>query len=134
MTFDVSGRVKAEFVEGSLLFGATVILRKDLPIREFLEIQRVSAGLGEGEADSEAYRDSLLEFYRVFGDTVLVQWDLADGETPIVANGEGMTRIGMRAAGEIIAAFNATTDVSPNSSAGSPNGVSEPAAPETMGR
>lgn len=121
MTFDVSGRMKVEFAEDSLLYGANVILRKDLPIRDFLEVQRASAAL------SDENNEGLIEFFQAFGDTVLVEWDLADGETPIPANGEGMTLIGTKAANEIIACFNATTDVSPNSSAGSVNGVSEPA-------
>lgn len=122
--------MQAEFVEGALLHGATVILRKDLPIRQYLEVERAAAGLGNVNVESETDSEALIEFYRAFGDTVLVEWDLADGDTPIPANGEGMTLIGMRAAGEIIASFNATTGVSPNSNAASPSTESEQAAPE----
>jgi hypothetical protein len=122
--FDVSGRIRLEFAEGSVLHGSTVMLRKDLPIREFLKIQRASAGLREVTDETDAEEESLVELYRVFGDAVLLEWDLADGETPIPATGEGMVAIPMRAANSILNGWNAATAVSPNSNAVSESGDS----------
>ena len=75
---------------------------------------------------------ALVNLYRVFGDTVLVEWDLTDGDEPILPNGEGMVRIPMRAANAILNGWNASTGISPNSNAVSVNGASAEAALEAM--
>jgi hypothetical protein len=67
--------------EDSIFEGAEVVVRTNLPIGVFMKIQELSASAS-------------LEGFTVFGDDVLVEWNLEDdrGE-PIPSTGEGMKAI-----------------------------------------
>jgi len=93
--------------------GAEVVVRLDVPIAGFVEIQDLIAS------------ESQLQVFRVFGDKVLDSWNLQrDDGTPIPADGEGMNSISMDLGNVILSEWaEIATQVPPPLEGNSNNGV-----------
>lgn len=118
MGFDITATTVAlEFQDGTPLAGATVRASLDVPIREFLGMQRALANARNGTDEMEAA-------YRRFGDVALISWDLERNGEPITADGEGMLSLPFSAANAVLKAWvEASTGPEGNSVSVSENGA-----------
>lgn len=124
MGFEVMGAtVTLEFGADTLLSGATVACSLDMSVRQFVQLQRMWAAVGDGDMEN------VERAFSTFGDAALKSWDLEADGVPVPANGEGLTMIPLAAA---MAVFKAWSDAvaakSPNSRAASGNGATSEAA------
>lgn len=89
-----------------------------VPIRDFVELSRALSGLASGDLEGVS------EALGSFGDRVLVEWDLQDDDGDIPATGEGMQRVPIDMAMEIMNAWiGGVSAPDPTSPAVSPNGA-----------
>jgi hypothetical protein len=111
MAFRLSERTaRLRFEEGTVLAGAEVVCRLDIPLGVFLEFQRL-AGAGNDPATFE-------RAIRMFAETVLISWDLEDDDGPVPATFEGMQRLPVQAVTGIITAWMEAVQSPPLASGG----------------
>lgn len=98
--FDVGGTTVAlEFAEGTVLAGATVKCSLDMSIRDFAKMQRMWNAAQDGDMEK------IVEAYMMFGDAVLVEWDISKRGEAVPATGEGLSQIPVAAANAIFSAW-----------------------------
>jgi len=124
MGFRVGGNTaKLEFEHGSMLDGATVRVKLDMEVRDFLELQRTVAALSD--ADDTDAMDRMEKAFRQFASSSLVSWNLTKGDEdePIPATEDGFLSLPFNAANAIFSTWaTALGAPSPNSSSASLNG------------
>lgn len=129
MGFDIGGSTALlEFDESTVLGGvdtdtgerAAVRVSLDVPIRDFLMLQRAMVSSGE----KDAQMDSLETAYRHFGDVALISWNLKRGAEILSADGAGMLALPFPVANAILGAWvEAVSGGQGNSVAVSANGA-----------
>lgn len=132
MGFEVTKSARLVFEPGTLLEGATVRVRTNMQIREFLALQRKVAALGSdfknmSEEDVATYE----ALYRTFADEVLLDWDLEEaGRGAIPLTGDEFIALGFAIDNEIFKAWASVVGgPGPNSRAASANGATPEAEP-----
>lgn len=134
MGFDIAGsRVALEFAPGTILAGAHVEASLELPIRDFLVLQRTFARFSDAAERDELMGEQgdgpLEQAFHQFGDKVLLGWDITYRGQDIQPTGDGMLSLPMAVASAIFAAWaQAVAGPGPNSDAASANGKSLEAA------
>lgn len=129
MGFEVRGATVAlQFAKGTLLEGASVRCTLDMSVRDFVQMQRLWAAVGEGDLSQ------MDAAFRMFGNLALSEWDLVLDGQPLPADGEGLSLVPMAVANAI---FKAWSDVvaarDPNSNAASASGNTSGAVSERTG-
>lgn len=113
----LGGGVDLEFAPGTLLAGAKVKCSLDISIREYVQMQRLWAETSSGDMER------VQQAYTMFGDLVLLSWNLQKRGADVPANGEGLIEIPAASANAIFNAWqDAVSGRSPNSSGASASG------------
>lgn len=99
--FEIGGHtVVLEFADGTPLAGAEVRASLDVPIRDYLAMQRAMLA-----ADGDTGMESFEAAYHLFGETALISWNLARNGEPIPANGDGVLMLPFPAANACLQAW-----------------------------